>query len=88
MTRNEVGEAIHTIIQDAVQRSKGNWRHNYKNDVELIFTVMGKLTPEPKAKPKVPVYDKNLIKRKDEPFPLTEDQRNAAIAALKSVGLL
>lgn len=91
MTRVEVGNEIHSIIQDAVQASKGNWRHGYRLYVERIFDVMGKLTPEPKVKPEVPAYDPKKVKRVGtlvERSQFTQEQRDAAVAALRAVGLL
>ena len=88
MTKDEVGNAIHSIIQDAVQRSKGNWRHSYKADVDKIFAVMGKLAPEPKAKPEV-TYDPAMVRKVcRQKFNFTEEQRSSARSVLRKLGII
>lgn len=92
MTKDEVGEAINGIIKDAIKQGKGAWLgRNYYKHVEQIFTVMGKLSPEPKAKPQVPEYNPKKVKRVGtlvERSNFTQEQRDAAVAALRAVGLL
>lgn len=91
MTRIEVGEQIHQIIQAAVEKGGGDWRQSYTKHVELIFIAMGKLSPEPKDKPKVPEYRAKKVRRVGtlvQRHQFTEEDRTAAVNALRAVGLL
>jgi hypothetical protein len=90
MTRSEVVQAINGIIEDAVRRSNGH-PTLYFRDVEKIFGVIGKLSPEVKDKPKVPPYNQKKVRRVGtlvERSQFTQEQRDAAVAALRAVGLL
>jgi len=40
LTKEQAREEIHTIIQNAVQRSGGNWRRAFSTEVRLIFDVI------------------------------------------------
>jgi hypothetical protein len=55
--------------------------------VEKIFSLFGKLSPEPKAKPQVPQYNPKLVRRVGKPQ-FTEEQRAAARAIIAELGLL
>jgi len=91
MTRGEVNNRINEIIQEAVQRSGGDWERSYRSEVEQIWVLVGKLTPEPKAKPAVPDLPPKLVaraKRIKDRTTFTEEQREAARAALRAVGLI
>ena len=86
MTRNEVDRAIYVIIADAVHN-----RDACMADVERIWAVIGRLTPEPKTKPQVPAYDPKKVKRVGtlvQRSQFTQEQRDAAVEALRAVGLL
>jgi hypothetical protein len=88
MTRTEVGAVINIIIGDTVQAGA---KHSYAREVERIFEIMGKLTPEPTEKPTVPAYNLKKVKRVGtlvQRSQFTQEQRDAAVAALRAVGLL
>jgi len=98
MTRLEVADAINTIIQEAVRRSGGHtgfraglhWKRSYKPEVDQIFAVMGRLSPEPKPKPQVPELPPDLLKkaqRLKERFQFTDEQARAARDILRGVDL-
>ena len=91
MTRAEVTEAIHRIIQGVVESAGGDWRKSFVRDVDAIMQVMGKLSPEPKEKPQVPELPPKLLKRakrlKDR-VTFTEDQREAARQVLRDLGVI
>lgn len=91
MTKDEVRGQIHEIIQQAVQQSGGDWKRGYRPFVDEIFRVMGKLSPEPVEKPQVPAYNSAKVKRVGtlvQRSQFTQEQRDAAVAALRAVGLL
>jgi hypothetical protein len=88
MNRIEVAAVINNIISDAVDAGP---KHTYGRDVERIFEIMGKLSPEPTEKPSVPVYDQKKVKRVGtlvQRSQFTQEQRDAAVSALRAVGLL
>jgi hypothetical protein len=91
MTRAEVGNSINEIIQQAVNQSGGDWKRSYRPFVEQIFLTMGKLAPEPTVKLEAPEYDPKKVKRVGtlvQRSQFTQEQRDAAVTALRAVGLL
>lgn len=91
MTRAEVAEEIHRIVQGAVEKGGGDWRQSYAKHVERIFETMGKLAPEPKTKPTVPPYSERKVRRVGtliQKHQFSEADRTAAVNALRAVGLL
>lgn len=86
MQKSEVDNAIVDIIEGAIKRGYVN-----QPDLDLIWAAIGKLAPEPKPKPEVPWYDPKKVKRVGtlvQRVPPTQEQRQAAIEALRAVGLL
>jgi len=86
MTRTEVRDMIYHIIEEAVRNGGPSLR-----DVDAIFEAMGRLTPEPTVKQQVPAYDQKKVKRVGtlvQRSQFTQEQRNAAVEALRAVGLL
>jgi len=94
MTRAEVAEEIHRIIQSAVNRGGGNWHQGFRFQVEQIFTVMGKLSPERDGniRKEVPNYNKHLVRKVRKPgqpkVKFTPEQRNNARALLRKMGMI
>jgi hypothetical protein len=91
MTRAEVVNKLHEIIESAVIRAGGNSRLSFAREVHQIFETMGKLSPEPRVKPQVPAYNAKKVRRVGtlvERAQFTEEQREAARSALRAVGLL
>lgn len=91
MTKNELAEAIHVIIQTAVQESNGYWRRSYRREVEAILELVGKLTPEHDGniKEHVPNYNKHLIKRVGRnKKTFTEEELADPNAILRMLGMI
>jgi hypothetical protein len=91
MTRAEVTNRLHEIVQSAVQRGQGNWKLSFAREVHQIFETIGKLAPEPVEKPQVPAYNPKKVHRVGtlvERSQFTEEQKEAARSALRAVGLL
>jgi hypothetical protein len=92
MTRNEVAEVIHQMIQTIVQESGGQWKQSYRREVERIFEVMGKLSPDPDSgniRKVVPNYNSHLVKKVGRtPIRSTPEQRAKAREILRQMGLI
>jgi hypothetical protein len=88
MTRNEVENAIHTIIQNAVERSGDTWRNGYWREVHAIFAAMGKLAPEPPKSVEVPHYDERRVRRPRAKIVATPEQAANARAILRRLGMI
>jgi hypothetical protein len=59
--------------------------------VERIFTLFGKLSPEPKERPQVPAYNPRKVRRVGtlvQRMKVTDEQRAAAKAIIEELGLL
>jgi len=90
MTKSQVGNAIHEIIQHAIMKSGGNWKQSYRAEVDQIFAVIGKLSPEPKLKPEPVPLPASLLRkaqRLKERFKFTDEQLRAARDILRGVDL-
>ena len=77
MTKNELKHELFTLVGDM-------------RKVERIFELFGKLSPEPKPKPEAPPLPTFLLqraKRLKRRFDFTDDQRAAARAILRDLGL-
>jgi hypothetical protein len=86
MTRAEVNEIIYQIIEEAVGRCGASY-----TDVDRIWAAIGRLSPEAKPKPEVPWYDPKKVKRVGtlvQRSQFTPEQKQAAVEALRAVGLL
>jgi hypothetical protein len=89
MTRQEVTNRLHEIVQSAVQRGQGNWKLSFAREVHQIFETIGKLSPEPVEKPQLPAYDPKKVRKVGRVrVKATPEQRAAARAILRQLGLI
>lgn len=76
MTKRELRSELFHITK--------NWQQ-----VDKIFYLFGKLAPEPTAKPQVPAYDLNLVRRVGrQKLNFTSEQKLAAREILRKLGLI
>jgi len=87
MTKAEVSEAIHDMIDRLVVAQGGPTGWSYKAQVEQIFRLMGKLSPEHKSRSEVPAYDLKLVRRAGEKYQFSEQERLIARDIMKGFTL-
>jgi len=92
MRKAELAEQLHALLQDVVQRSGGEWKRSYGRDVEQIFVLFGKLSPEPNSgnlRTVVPDYNKHLVKKVGKPtIKVAPEHAAKAREILRRMGML